>query len=93
MFDKYIIIIIISVSPLLKVPSLKAWGFSLLENLRFNLRKTEGGMGGSTKPEDLLEENRGGMGGGGLDLFSCWENKKNLRYFATVPNQTDNWAQ
>ena len=34
-----------------------------MENLRFNLRKTEEGMGGSTKPEDLLEENRGGMGG------------------------------
>ena len=28
-----------------------------------NLRKTKVGDGGSTKPEDLLKENRGGMGG------------------------------
>ena len=47
-------------------------------NLRFNLRKIEGGEGVITKPEGLLEENKGGEGGG-LELFSRSANKKNLR--------------
>ena len=47
-------------------------------NLRFNLRKIEGGEGVITKPEGLLEEKRGGEGGG-LELFSRSANKKNLR--------------
>ena len=32
-------------------------------NLRFNLRKIEGGEGVITKPEGLLEENKGGREG------------------------------
>ena len=63
MFDKYIIIIIISVSPLLKVPSLKAWGFSLLENLRFNLRKTEGGLEVQQNLRIYLRKTEGRDGG------------------------------
>ena len=55
--------------------------------MRFNLRKTKGGGGGSRKPEVLLEENKGGEGGG-LELFLRRENKKNLRYFLTVPKNT-----
>ena len=42
------------------------------------------GGGGSRKPEVLLEENKG-WGGGGLELFSRRENKKNLRHVLTVP--------
>ena len=37
-------------------------------NLRFNLRKIEGGEGVITKPEGLLEENKEGVGF--PDLFS-----------------------
>ena len=48
-------------------------------NLRLNLRKIEaGGRGVITKPEGLLEENKGGEGGG-LELFSRSANRKNLR--------------
>ena len=53
-------------------------------NLRNNLRKTEGGGGGNWKPEVLLEENKGGQGGD-LEMFLQRENRKNLRYFHTVP--------
>ena len=47
-------------------------------NLRFNLRKIEGGGGVIIKPEVLLEENKGGERGG-LELFSRSANGKNLR--------------
>ena len=47
-------------------------------NLRFNLRKIEGGEGVVIKPEGLLEENK--EGAGGLELFSRSANRKNLRY-------------
>ena len=36
------------------------------------------------KPDVLLEENKGGEGGG-LEMFLRRENRKNLRYFHTVP--------
>ena len=52
-------------------------------NLRNNLRKTKRGGGGIWKPEVLLEENKGGEGGG-LEMFLRRENRKNLRYFHTV---------
>ena len=42
------------------------------------------GWGGNWKPEVLLEENKGGEGGG-LEMFLRRENRKNLRYFHTVP--------
>ena len=53
-------------------------------NLRNNLRKTKEGGGGIWKLEVLLEENKGGEGGG-LEMFLRRENRKNLRYFHTVP--------
>ena len=49
-----------------------------LFNLRFNLRKIEEGEGVTIKPKVLLEENKGGEGGG-LELFSRSANRKNLR--------------
>ena len=55
---------------------LKIW---LKINLRFNLRKFEGGVGVHLKLEVKLEENKGGEGGG-LNLFTWTTNKKNLRY-------------
>ena len=48
------------------------------------MRKTELGEEGNWKPEVLLEENKGGEGGG-LEMFSWGENRKNLRYFLTIP--------
>ena len=52
----------ISVSPLLKVPSLKTWGFPFLENLRFNLRKTERGVGLQQNLRIYLRKTEGGWG-------------------------------
>ena len=48
------------------------------------MRKTKRGGGGIWKPEVLLEENKGGEGGG-LEMLLRRENRKNLRYFHTVP--------
>ena len=48
------------------------------------MRKTKRGGGGIWKPEVLLEENKGGEGGG-LEMFLRRENRKNLRYFHMVP--------
>ena len=45
-----------------------------------------GGEGIKGKPEVLLEANKRG-GRGGLELFLLRENRKNLRYFRTVPNR------
>ena len=48
------------------------------------MRKTKRGGGGIWKLEVLLEENKGGEGEG-LEMFLQRENRKNLRYFHTVP--------